>query len=231
MSCSGCVPFYQENQQAHMGKGGCLLDMEEEENVEMFCQPVNLESTFDAMVQSDSSSNYSEFESSSIGVECCICYETIGKTNNCVTECGHAFCLKCLVSAMSYNSACPYCRTDLIEKNEADDIEEGDDEEDVDNDEEEDAEDEDLYNYEDEDEYNDEDEIKRGNLEELTRQLEQKGFNMLDMVSVLVGKFSNDEKYSLEYINKLYKDINQINEDVEIEIKEQETMALEDVRA
>jgi hypothetical protein len=43
-------------------------------------------------------------------IECSICYETIGDKNCCVTECGHKFCLKCLLVAMDRNNTCPMCR-------------------------------------------------------------------------------------------------------------------------
>jgi hypothetical protein len=42
--------------------------------------------------------------------ECSICYETIGEKNCCVTECGHKFCLKCILVAMDRNNTCPMCR-------------------------------------------------------------------------------------------------------------------------
>jgi len=42
--------------------------------------------------------------------ECSICYETMGDKNTCVTECGHKFCLKCLLMAMDRNNTCPMCR-------------------------------------------------------------------------------------------------------------------------
>lgn len=48
-------------------------------------------------------------------VECCICYETIGDKNNCVTPCGHKFCFVCLTKALTTNNTCPCCRQVLIE--------------------------------------------------------------------------------------------------------------------
>jgi hypothetical protein len=42
--------------------------------------------------------------------ECSICYETMGDKNCCVTECGHKFCLKCLLLAMDRTNTCPMCR-------------------------------------------------------------------------------------------------------------------------
>ena len=81
---------------------------------------LNLQAVFDAEVELPQ------------GPECCICYETIGKTNNCTTPCGHDFCFKCMVKCLSQNSACPYCRTALIEEEEQDN--DDDDGSDVDSD-------------------------------------------------------------------------------------------------
>ena len=87
----------------------------------------------------------------SAAMECCICFETLGKTNTCTTECGHSFCLKCMLKTYQNSNACPCCRTDLIEEEEdtasdgSDDDEDGseedsDYEEDLDANEEEDEE-------------------------------------------------------------------------------------------
>ena len=48
-------------------------------------------------------------------IECCICFETIGDKNNCVTPCGHKFCFVCLTKALTNNNTCPCCREVLIE--------------------------------------------------------------------------------------------------------------------
>jgi hypothetical protein len=56
-------------------------------------------------------------------VECCICYETIGDKNNCVTPCGHKFCFVCLTKALTTNNTCPCCREVLVEAEEHDDSE------------------------------------------------------------------------------------------------------------
>jgi hypothetical protein len=47
--------------------------------------------------------------------ECSICYETMGDKNCCVTECGHKFCLKCILAAMDRTNTCPMCRHVLKE--------------------------------------------------------------------------------------------------------------------
>lgn len=56
-------------------------------------------------------------------VECCICYETIGDKNNCVTPCGHKFCFVCLTKALTTNNTCPCCREVLVEAEKDDDSE------------------------------------------------------------------------------------------------------------
>lgn len=59
--------------------------------------------------------------------ECCICYETIGKSNMTVTPCGHQFCFSCLMKSMDLRNTCPCCRAPLREE---EDIIESDDDED-----------------------------------------------------------------------------------------------------
>tara|TARA_B110000259_G_C13942758_1_gene373475 strand:+ start:507 stop:971 length:465 start_codon:yes stop_codon:yes gene_type:complete len=49
---------------------------------------------------------------------CPICLDEIGEKNNCVTECGHKFCLKCLSIALQGNNTCPMCRDELVSKSE-----------------------------------------------------------------------------------------------------------------
>lgn len=59
--------------------------------------------------------------------ECCICYETIGKSNMTVTPCGHQFCFSCLMKSMDLRNTCPCCRAPLRE--EEDIIQDDDDDE------------------------------------------------------------------------------------------------------
>lgn len=220
-NCPGCFPIYQDNQLGHMCPGGC---MEQKEEDDVFCQPVNLNPILDAA--SDSSTNYSTFESASIGTECCICWDVIGKTNNCVTECGHAFCFKCLVTAMAHNpenQTCPYCRAQLVEASKNDDDDDSDwNESDDEGEDDEDEEDEGDQNVE----------VEKGNVEEVVARLEKAGVTMLDVVSLLYNKYSKtDEKYTIEYIQKLCDTVDTINDDVEKETQELEDMGGEDVRA
>ena len=55
---------------------------------------------------------------------CPICYEGIGDTNTCTTECGHKFCMKCMVTHLQRNQQCPICRRQVapeIERVDSDD--------------------------------------------------------------------------------------------------------------
>ena len=47
--------------------------------------------------------------------QCPVCLGEIGEKNSCVTECGHTFCLKCLLRAAQVNTACPMCRNVLVD--------------------------------------------------------------------------------------------------------------------
>ena len=53
--------------------------------------------------------------------ECPVCMESIGKINNCVSKCGHSFCLECLLKSYKKKNSCPLCREPL-EENEYDDL-------------------------------------------------------------------------------------------------------------
>lgn len=228
MSCSGCFPIYQSNQLAHMEVGGCMYVDED-----VFCQPVNLQPLFDSMaldtgaVETDvvdnesasaSGSENSGFDSIGTGTECCICYEIIGKKNNCVTECGHVFCFKCLATAMAHNNSCPCCRAPLTDTP---------DDEDDDSD----------YDEEDDEESDDEDDDEvhvnkeyDGDVEDMVARMEANGVTMLDVVSLLFSKFSKkDEKYTKEYVKTLCNTINQISEDTENESNERQEMGGEDL--
>jgi hypothetical protein len=151
------------------------------------------------------------------GSECCICYESIDKTkNNCTTECGHTFCLKCLMTSMMHdNLACPCCRADLVDipKEEEDDEENDDDE---------------TIGTEDSDEEGEEDEENECDVEELSRRLEASGFNMKDVLSMLLGRYSKGMTDAKVYeINKKFDAIIDESDTEAIEMVE---MGLEDLR-
>jgi hypothetical protein len=174
---------------------------------EYFCLPVNLLSEFekeDKVKEMDKKDD----------VECCICWETIGEKNNCVTECGHRFCFGCMLKAMTYNTACPYCRKELLEDNPVDEeVDEEAEEEEV---EEEEADDEEA-------------EEEHGHIEDIVQRMESRGITMLDLASVLFNKYSKrDAKYTPEYIDRLESTLDHIVEDVETEARENRDMGDED---
>lgn len=140
--------------------------------------------------------------------ECCICYDKIdAQRNNCVTECGHRFCFKCLAISMMHNTACPCCRSPLVESE--DDEEEGSD-----------ADTEDEYQE-------DADEDETGcDPEELTRRLAAQGFTMQDMVSMLLGRYN--QNVSDAAIFELNKRFDVIVDEADNEELETEAMGRED---
>jgi hypothetical protein len=47
---------------------------------------------------------------------CAICFLDISNINNCITSCGHQFCLTCLLKSLNYLNTCPLCRTEIENK-------------------------------------------------------------------------------------------------------------------
>jgi hypothetical protein len=237
-SCPGCFPIFQGNQLAHTEPGGCLYVDEDafcQENhwahkdsdgfirvdQEAYIKMVSETDTVDEVKSESSTSEVSGFDSIGTGTECCICYEIIGKKNNCVTECGHVFCFKCLAMAMARNNSCPCCRAQLVDEPE--------DEDEDDESEYEDDDDDDSQASDGDDEVYIVNKEYDGNIEDIVERMESKGITMLDVVSLLFEKFSKkDEKYTNEYVKNLCEMVNQINEDNENETNELEQMGGED---
>jgi hypothetical protein len=143
--------------------------------------------------------------------ECCICYEQIGQTNNCVTGCGHAFCFKCLALAMAHKNSCPCCRAKLIDVPDEDD----DADEDYEDDEEEDDEEDDIDD--------------EGHVEDIVDRLEKEGLTMIDVVSMLLNRYSKrDAKYTAEHIGQINRRFDQLAAEVDMEFIEQQQFAAED---
>jgi hypothetical protein len=214
-SCSGCFPIYQENQLAHCEVGGCM-HIEEME----LCEPVNLESRFDLVadkIEQQKSEPLAKVYREENN-ECVICYDVIGVTNNCVTPCGHAFCFKCLMSAMILNNTCPCCRTELFVVP-SDNLEEDNDDDD---------DDENFSDEEDESEDGDPEEVP---VETITARLQANGFTMLDIVSMMTNNYSKtDPKYTFDFISKMNNKYDEILEEVDKEFDEQRKFAAEDGR-
>ena len=161
------------------------------------------------------------------GKECVICYESLNIAKNfCVTECGHEFCLSCMMKHMQRNNGCPMCREELIEDAELADS---------------DDEDEDLTiegsdNSTIESGTESVDEIEDGEdleneyaIEELESAFMAKGYGLKDALSLLMYKFSKtDAKYSKTYIRQLEADIDDMHEDLQRECEERVDMGEED---
>ena len=206
-----------------MEPGGCLW-CDHEENIEPFDfdqflqDDIKSESTPDSVTVSINSLDKPE-------TECCICYETINKNkNNCVTECGHVFCLKCLVTSFAHgNNSCPCCRTEMIEMPEEDDEEVNIIEDDDDYSEDTDGTDSTANDDDEIENYNDECDI-----EELTRRLKANSFDMKDILSMLIGRYTKDTTIlSVKEMNKTFE---KIIDEADNETMEQNLFALEDVR-
>jgi Ring finger domain len=185
------------------------------------CTPMDVaeeERVIESIVHEDAS----DISNDTNNTECCICFEIINKSkNNCTTECGHSFCLKCLATSMYHNnSSCPYCRTPLI-----DEMEEEEDEEDEDEYYEEDDEDDDEGTEVDDEEFQ-----TNCNVEEITRRLQANGLSMTDIVSMFIGRYSRDEKYTEEYIMDMETKFDTIIYEADKETYEQKMFAAEDSR-
>ena len=61
---------------------------------------------------STSCANHADGNGNSDDVQtCAICMEDVGQKNAASTECGHTFCLSCLLSHLKHSNSCPLCRT------------------------------------------------------------------------------------------------------------------------
>ena len=143
--------------------------------------------------------------------ECAICYEEIGKTNQCVTPCGHEFCVKCMIKSFQTNETCPLCRSTYLEE---DECLQSDSEDDFD-----DSDDETIYDddgYESPNQYL----YSIDNITQFTTlakpiiivdKLEQKGYAMEDILSFYMGRIDRtNRKYTQSYVRKLKDDIDSI---------------------
>lgn len=214
--CLGCFPRFQENQMAHMDPGGCMY-VEDLEEISMISQAsLHSEHVTDSII----GLKHSEEESSE-QEECCICYENIGKKNNCVTECGHKFCFKCLAMAMTRSNACPCCRQPLMDEPEVVDDE-----------------DESEYDEDDDDTASDiSDDVDEDNdkapVEIIAERLEKSGITMIDMICMFMGTnvVKASEKYTPEYFDALYEKCDNIVDEARREASETALFAQEDARA
>ena len=149
--------------------------------------------------------------------ECSICYEEIGATNCCTTSCGHQFCFKCIATAIQYKNTCPCCRTSLVEVPEdTTDYEDDNDNENMD---------------EEEDETEDEEE--EAEVEDIVKRLEQKGVTMLEVVSLLIGRYSKNLENNTEQEPTaiLHNRIWDVIVEADDEVLEQNNMMNEEIKS
>jgi len=164
--------------------------------------------------------------------ECAICYEVIGKTNACVTPCGHEFCFKCMVKSFQTNDSCPLCRTTYLEKDECLHS---------DSEEEEDDDDETLY-YSDEDEdtivYNMNNTTEKSIIAtptQIAEELTKKGYTITDIISLWTNRIDREDKrYTQSFIKNMVKEVDNVIQEVDETkynvLNEREMMENEDIR-
>lgn len=147
--------------------------------------------------------------------ECNICYDEVGERNNCVTDCGHQFCFKCIVTALQHNNTCPCCRAPFIKiaDNNPDDPDEIIEEVDESDDEENEIED-------------------TTDVEDIVVRLQERGVTMLDVVSLLIGRYSKTRDTNIdieERIENLHNSVWNVIVEIDDETIEQNQMQNEDI--
>ena len=148
-------------------------------------------------------------------IECAICYDEIGPSNNCVTPCGHKFCFKCIVKSTKQNNSCPCCRGPLCEPTIEEEVVEDDDSVDEEYDEGEDEHNHTLaFGRMVNDVYHSP--VVINSIEDLSSVLEEQGINSDDTetwLRVIIGLFmKNDEEEFREGDNTEFVGEDYINE-------------------
>jgi hypothetical protein len=139
--------------------------------------------------------------------------ETLGQTNICTTDCGHTFCLKCMLRSFQNNNSCPCCRAELVEESETNDSDEDDEDYESDDD------DETIEDDEDEDETDIE---KEASVEKIAEQFTAKGYTLVDALSMLLGRYTHiPGRDNNEYYDKLSEDFDEIIDDLDREMEAQ----------
>ena len=142
--------------------------------------------------------------------ECSICLENIdGVSNKVVTDCGHTFHCKCLMTNVSFNGfGCPFCRNVMAEEKDDDDEEEGEDD-DSDDEEYDDDDDDDDDDEEEEDEN-----IKMPESSLVTKILQEQGYTMEDLVKIHLflehGQWGTHYQEYEDISGRLYRFIGEI---------------------
>lgn len=156
-------------------------------------------------------------------IECGICYdEIVASKNNCVTSCGHQFCMGCFIKATQQSNCCPICRTELYEENDEED------EESVW------SEDDETDDADEESTVLDEPEIQPNDvtIEKIQERLEKQGITYKDLITLLFLDVPSTEANN-NYIsrNKIDMKVDEIYNELENESEEMEGMEKEDVNA
>jgi uncharacterized protein YbaR (Trm112 family) len=216
--CSGCTPYNQPNQLAHMGLGGCLYvdDSSPQPDVSSDNDIWDTDSEEDQDQDQDQDQEQKQvppfesppplFESPIPLGECPICYEELNMINITVTECGHTFHASCVFKAMERTVDCPMCRHQLLE------VPEEEEEDEDDYDEEEVNEEQDEGEEQDDEE---EDEAPQVTVEQLTSKLLNMGYTAEDFVGLFMNqilKRQNESRGTDEFIETMNDKIDDIVE-------------------
>lgn len=160
-------------------------------------------------------------------IECGICYDEIVATkNNCVTSCGHQFCMGCFIKATQQSNCCPICRNELYEEN--------DEEEDDESVWTEDDEDDETENADEESTVLDEPEIQPNDvtIEKLQERFEKEGITYKDLITLLFLDIpATEAKHNFAARRDIGTKVDTMYEEMENESEEMESMEKEDVNA
>jgi hypothetical protein len=153
--------------------------------------------------------------------ECPICFDKIGGINNCRTQCGHAFCFKCIAEAMNKDTRCPFCRQELVESKSNDTSNSSDSEDESD----------DGWDTYDEDDSDEEDSSNLGNIETIVERFTKQGYTILDAMMILTERSSKtNQTYNEEYLSQITDKFEEIMEELDNETYECNLMKQEDVQ-
>jgi len=149
---------------------------------------------------------------------CAICLDAIATNNSCTTECGHRFCLKCILISTKKNATCPCCRSELTEPVVNDD----------------DYVDNFTAMFHDMDDNND----VHATVDDIAQRLTTEGISMIDLLSYCLNRYNSPtlpglgnprrEHLTLEYIDNIIDTIEEIVHRADTEQCEHDEMAKED---
>ena len=150
--------------------------------------------------------------------ECPICYESMNMVNFTVSRCGHTYHSSCIFKALDFNSDCPMCRVQLIDREDEDDNTE-------------DTEDDNTEVSEDEVEvYEEYENPIKVTSEQLAEKLTNLGYTLQDLLKLYTGKAlkSSTKIYTKEYLTLFDERLEGILEG-KISLAERDTRSYADV--